>query len=83
MFINITKRSGSDTGNGFSSTVLTIEKIAVVAPIPSASAATAVMVNPGLLRNIRIECLASLRKAFIEDRLKKVFGHSTRRRYRD
>ena len=35
--------------------MLTMEKTAVVAPIPSASAATAGTVNPGLLRKIRIE----------------------------
>ena len=59
--INITKCSESNTGRGFSNTVLTMEKIAVVAPIPRARASTAVMVNPGLLRNMRMECLASLR----------------------
>jgi hypothetical protein len=32
-----------------------IEKIAVLAPIPSASAATAAMLKPGLCRNMRKE----------------------------
>jgi hypothetical protein len=36
------KRSGSGTGSGFSRIALTTEKIAVVAPIPSARAASAV-----------------------------------------
>jgi hypothetical protein len=68
VFINITKRSGSGTGIGFNNTVFTIEKIDVVAPIPRASAATTVMVKPGLLKNIRIECLTSLKNAFITAR---------------
>jgi hypothetical protein len=34
---------------------LTIEKMAVTPPMPSASAATAVTVNAGALRNPRIE----------------------------
>ncbi len=42
-----------------------MEKIAVVAAIPSARAATAVTVKPGLFRNMRIECLMSLIKSFI------------------
>ena len=39
-------RSASGNGSGFSSTVLTTEKMAVLAPIPSASAETAVAVKP-------------------------------------
>jgi hypothetical protein len=38
------------------------EKIAVLAPIPRAMARTAVIVNPGELANIRMECLRSWRK---------------------
>ena len=64
-----TRRSESGTRSGFSSTVLTIEKIAVFAPIPSASPATAVMVKPGLLRNMRIECFTSAEKASIRELL--------------
>ena len=44
---------------GLSSTALTMEKIAVLAPMPSARAPTAARVNPGLLRNARMACLAS------------------------
>src|SRR2546423_14590596 len=61
--MNPTTRSGSGTGTGFSSTALTTEKIAVFAPIPSVSAATAATVNAGLCTNIRRECLRSLRNA--------------------
>src|SRR5437660_428115 len=64
---NKTSRSGSATGSGLSNTVLTNEKIADVAPIPSASAVTAVIVKPGLLRNMRTECFTSLRIASIAD----------------
>src|SRR6202041_2765976 len=67
--MSITRRSGSGNGTGFSSTVLTIEKIAVLAPIPSVSAAIAVRVKLGFFTNIRIECFTSLRKASMEDSL--------------
>src|SRR5579862_1087882 len=52
-------RSGSGYGSGFKSTVLTTEKMAVLAPMPSASAAIAVIVNPGVRRSIRSVCLRS------------------------
>src|SRR5215204_2334907 len=58
-----TTRSASGTESGFNSTALTTEKIAVVAPMPSVSAATAASVNAGLCRNMRSECVRSLRKA--------------------
>jgi hypothetical protein len=58
--MNMTMRSDPGYGAGLSKTVLTTEKIAVFAPIPSASAATAAIVNAGLCRNIRSECLRSL-----------------------
>ena len=45
MFINMTRRSGSGNGTGLSRTALTTEKMAVFAPMPSASAATAASVN--------------------------------------
>ena len=38
--MNRTMRSGSGNGSGLSSTVLTTEKMAVLAPMPSVSAAT-------------------------------------------
>src|ERR1017187_2547923 len=45
-----TRRSGSRNGSGRRITLSTTEKIAVLAPIPRASAATATAVNPGLRR---------------------------------
>jgi hypothetical protein len=44
--------------NGF-----TTKKIAVLAPMPSASVAITTRVKPGVWRNMRRECLRSLRKA--------------------
>src|SRR5271154_3706748 len=46
-------RSGCDTPAGFRSTWFTTLKIAVFAPIPSASAAMAVRLNAGLLAKVR------------------------------
>ena len=51
--------------SGFRSSRLTIERIAVVAAMPILSAVTAVIVKPGLLKYMRIACLASVKKAFI------------------
>ena len=48
-----TIRFASGKGSGRSSTASTREKIAVFAPIPSASIATATAVKPGLLASIR------------------------------
>src|SRR5882672_12764313 len=62
VFMNATMRSGSGNGTDFSRTVLTTEKIAVFAPIPSVSAAMAATVNPGVCRNMRSECLRSRKK---------------------
>jgi hypothetical protein len=45
---------------------LTTEKIAVFAPIPMASAASAARVKPGLLRSIRRECRASLKRSVMD-----------------
>jgi hypothetical protein len=42
--------------------MFTMEKTAVFAPIPSARAATAVIVKAGLLRSIRNDCFRSLSK---------------------
>ena len=55
-------RSGSGNGAGFSRTESTTEKIAVLVPMPSASAATAAAVKPGLCRNVRKECFRSCRR---------------------
>ena len=46
--------------SGRSSTAFTTEKIAVLAPIPSASVSTATIVNPGDFRNIRSAYFKSL-----------------------
>ena len=54
VFINATMRSGSGAAIGLSRTALTTEKIAVFAPMPSVSAATAASVNAGALIRIRI-----------------------------
>ena len=57
--MKITTRSGSGTATGFSSTALTTEKIAVLVPMPSVSAATAASVKAGLCANIRSACFKS------------------------
>src|SRR5215469_309645 len=48
-----TKRSGSRPGSGLRRTALTTLKIAVLPPIPRASAAVASAVTPGLRASIR------------------------------
>src|SRR6266581_5931344 len=48
-----TRRSGSSYGKGRSNTALTTLKMAVFAPIPSASASTTINVIPGFFNNIR------------------------------
>src|SRR6476620_5474655 len=48
-----TRRSGDGNGSGFNNTALTTLKMAVFAPIPSASVSTAIKVNPGDLRSWR------------------------------
>ena len=50
---NITRRSGSGNGNGLSSTAFTKLKIAVFAPMPSASVITAMAVKPGCFSSDR------------------------------
>ena len=49
----IVSRSGWSYGNGRNRTVFTTLKIAVVAPIPSASVRIAVSANAGFLRSVR------------------------------
>ena len=61
--MNATIRSLSGNGSGLSTTALTTEKIAVLAPIPSVSAATAAAVKPRFCQNIRRACFTSARKA--------------------
>jgi hypothetical protein len=46
---NITSSSAPGTGSGFRTTASSSEKIAVLAPMPSASVATAMNVKPGVL----------------------------------
>ena len=48
----ITRRSGAWYGNGRRSTALTMLKIAVFAPMPSASVSTATAVKPGFLHQV-------------------------------
>src|SRR5580704_9656003 len=59
LFIRTTMRSGAGKGSGISRTVLMTEKMAVLAPIPRANAATAAAVKPGLWRSMRKACLRS------------------------
>lgn len=66
-FSKITILSGSVKANGFNRTVFTTEKIAVLVPMPSASAAITTMVNPGAWRNMRQECFRSFRKLSMLD----------------
>jgi hypothetical protein len=49
----IANRLGSLNGNGRSKTVFTTLKIAVFAPMPSASVSIAIAVKPGFFANIR------------------------------
>src|SRR5215510_13226252 len=58
-------RSGCAYGSGLSNTVLTTEKIAVFAPIPSANVSTATNVRPGFLANIRTPNRKSCQNLFI------------------
>jgi len=48
-----TRRDGSLYGSGVSSTPFTTEKIAVLAPMPSASVSTTMSVKPGLFARVR------------------------------
>jgi hypothetical protein len=50
----VTRRSGSGTGSGRSSRLFTMLKMAVFAPIPSASMTQATVVKPGLRRSARM-----------------------------
>ena len=52
-------RSGSGYPSGRRMTPFTIEKIAVLAPMPSASVSTATVVKPGLRRSMRSPCRTS------------------------
>src|SRR5439155_7684992 len=63
-----TSRSGSRYGSGRSKTALTTLKIAVFAPMPSASVSTATAVKPGFFSNWR---KANLR-SFITQRLHRI-----------
>ena len=60
-----TIRSGSGNGAGVKNTVLTIEKMAVVAPMPSARAPTAASVKPGLRRSERTAYVRSCSSVFM------------------
>src|SRR4029079_7439325 len=67
VFMKNTIRSGSGYGNGLRSTVLTTENTAVVAPMPSASAASAAKLNARCWPSMRSEYLRSCTKRSIED----------------
>src|SRR5262245_47634769 len=56
------RRSGSENGRGFSKTLLMMLKIAVFAPIPSASVSSVADVNPG----VRVR----RRRAYFSSRIK-------------
>ena len=64
-----TIRSGCGIPLGFSSTALVTLKTAMLAPIPSASVSTAVIVKAGLLRNCRREYRNVCARYFISVRL--------------
>ena len=51
--VNIASEPGSATGSGRQKTASSAVKMALVAPMPSASESTAVITNPGLRRNVR------------------------------
>ena len=74
-------RSESGNGSGFSRTAFTTLKIAVFAPIPSVSTASAEIVKPGFLRSTRIAWVSDWRKSRISERgalrppFRKLFQH--------
>src|SRR5713226_4019340 len=62
--------SESGNGSGFNKTAFTTLKIAVFAPIPSVSTASAESVKPGFLRSTRTAWTSDRRKSLIGDLLK-------------
>src|SRR5437879_3690193 len=64
----MTSRSAAGKGNDRSTTPLTTLKMAVVAPMPSASVSTATAVKPGFFTNCRTANLRS----FISQRLHRI-----------
>src|SRR4029079_19675422 len=60
----ISSRDGSAYGNGRNNTPFTTVNTAVVAPIPSASVASAASVNTGFFRSVRIANEMSCVKAW-------------------
>jgi hypothetical protein len=62
----ITTRSGSAKGSGRKRTASTVEKIAVLAPMPRASAPTATEVNPGAWRSSLRPYRRSLQRVAID-----------------
>src|SRR5437667_7301621 len=84
-----TTRSGSGAFTGLRSTALTTEKMAVLAPIPSVSAATAASVNAGALMSVRsvyqiadqcIHRLVLLSKVHARVERRDLFGVSVERK---
>src|ERR1035438_9769192 len=78
----MTNRSGAGKGNGRRRTPSTMEKMAVVAPMPKASVSIAVKVKPGAWRNRRNEYRMSSHNLFIAYLLRcryRPFNYSVRR----
>src|SRR5881392_913164 len=72
----MTSRSAAGNGNGRSNTPFTTLKIAVFAPMPSASVSTATAVKPGFFSNWR----RAKRRSFITQRLYRIdLRRATRR----
>src|SRR5262249_45281322 len=78
-----TRRSGLGKGRGSSSTALTTEKIAVLAPIPRASTATAARAKPGLLASSLSPCRRSCASVAMNTFLQGGEGHFGCHRRRD
>jgi hypothetical protein len=68
---NITSRSGAANGSGLRSTALTRLKMAVFAPMPSASVNTAMTVNPGRFNSMRKPKRMSCHRIVIGSPLRK------------
>src|SRR5688572_2905603 len=71
----VTRRSGSEYGNGRSSVASTRAKIALLAPMPSASVAAATIVKAGALRSWRqandTSCRSSSIMAALPEKLRR------------
>src|SRR5579864_7819177 len=77
-FISCTKDSGWGYVRGFSRIVFTTEKIAVFAPIPTASTMIAITVKPGVLASDRSAKRKSRHASSIQSVLVKIAKRPTR-----